>query len=216
MLGEQPDLWDFVLGSWEDDSVTSRFGPEAEQEPYVRGLKAADHQTGCGRRPIHLTRHDGASGQDRRARPHRRGPPVDRRSVPAAQDRDRATRGHPRVHRLQHLRLRRFHHVADPLHPEPDHGRGIPARLAPRAHPPQVERRHRAGGRSRAGGHGGRPLARQPRLHREPGRGNPDAGRPCRARVDASRACRRGSGSSTTASSRSASSTTSRCSCRAR
>jgi len=40
MLGELPDLWDFVLGSWEDDSVTSRFGPEAGQEPYVRGLKA--------------------------------------------------------------------------------------------------------------------------------------------------------------------------------
>lgn len=40
LLGEHPDLWDFVLGSWEDDSVTSRFGPEAEQEPYVRGLKA--------------------------------------------------------------------------------------------------------------------------------------------------------------------------------
>ncbi|EKT83887.1 NADH:flavin oxidoreductase [Rhodococcus opacus M213] len=39
LLGETPDLWDFVLGSWEDDSVTSRFGPEAEQEPYVRGLK---------------------------------------------------------------------------------------------------------------------------------------------------------------------------------
>lgn len=39
MLGEHPDLWDFVLGSWEDDSVTSRFGPEGEQEPYVRGLK---------------------------------------------------------------------------------------------------------------------------------------------------------------------------------
>ena len=40
MLGEIPDLWDFVLGSWEDDSVTSRFGPEAPQEQYVRGLKA--------------------------------------------------------------------------------------------------------------------------------------------------------------------------------
>jgi len=39
MLGELPDLWDFVLGSWEDDSVTSRFGPEAGQEQYVRGLK---------------------------------------------------------------------------------------------------------------------------------------------------------------------------------
>ena len=38
-LAELPDLWDFVLGSWEDDSVTSRFGPEAGQERYVRGLK---------------------------------------------------------------------------------------------------------------------------------------------------------------------------------
>jgi dimethylamine/trimethylamine dehydrogenase len=39
MLAELPDLWDFVLGSWEDDSVTSRFGPEAGQEQHVRGLK---------------------------------------------------------------------------------------------------------------------------------------------------------------------------------
>ncbi len=39
-LAELPDLWDFVLGSWEDDSVTSRFGEEADQEAYVRGLKA--------------------------------------------------------------------------------------------------------------------------------------------------------------------------------
>jgi dimethylamine/trimethylamine dehydrogenase len=38
-LAELPDLWDFVLGSWEEDSATSRFGPEAGQEPYVRGLK---------------------------------------------------------------------------------------------------------------------------------------------------------------------------------
>jgi dimethylamine/trimethylamine dehydrogenase len=38
-LAEHPDLWDFVLGSWEDDSVTSRFGPEGAQEEYVRGLK---------------------------------------------------------------------------------------------------------------------------------------------------------------------------------
>ncbi len=38
-LGELPDLWDFVLGSWEDDSVTARFSEEAEQEQYVRGLK---------------------------------------------------------------------------------------------------------------------------------------------------------------------------------
>ena len=39
MLGELPDLWDFVMGSWADDSVTSRFGPEGHEEQYVRGLK---------------------------------------------------------------------------------------------------------------------------------------------------------------------------------
>jgi dimethylamine/trimethylamine dehydrogenase len=38
-LAELPDLWDLVMGSWEDDSNTSRFGPEGEQEDYVRGLK---------------------------------------------------------------------------------------------------------------------------------------------------------------------------------
>jgi 2,4-dienoyl-CoA reductase-like NADH-dependent reductase (Old Yellow Enzyme family) len=38
-VGELPDLWDFVLGSWEADSATSRFGPEGEQEQYVAGLK---------------------------------------------------------------------------------------------------------------------------------------------------------------------------------
>jgi dimethylamine/trimethylamine dehydrogenase len=38
-IGELPDLWDFVMGSWEDDSNTSRFGAEGEQEPYVAGLK---------------------------------------------------------------------------------------------------------------------------------------------------------------------------------
>ena len=38
-LGEHPDLWDFVMGSWEDDSNTSRFGSEGEQEEHVAGLK---------------------------------------------------------------------------------------------------------------------------------------------------------------------------------
>ena len=39
-LGELPDLWDFVPGRWEDDSITSRFSAEAHQEEWVRGLKA--------------------------------------------------------------------------------------------------------------------------------------------------------------------------------
>ncbi len=38
-LGELPDLWDFVLGTWEADSATSRFGQEGGQEKYVTGLK---------------------------------------------------------------------------------------------------------------------------------------------------------------------------------
>lgn len=38
-IGEHPDLWDFVPGSWADDSMTSRFSPEAHQEEWVKGLK---------------------------------------------------------------------------------------------------------------------------------------------------------------------------------
>ncbi len=40
MLGELPDLWDFMVGDWDFDSLTSRFADEGSQEPYVRGLKA--------------------------------------------------------------------------------------------------------------------------------------------------------------------------------
>ncbi len=40
ILGELPDVWDFMVGEWEFDSVTSRFAEEGAQEQYVRGLKA--------------------------------------------------------------------------------------------------------------------------------------------------------------------------------
>ncbi len=40
MLAELPDLWDFCMGSWEQDSRTARFSSEGFQEPFVRGLKA--------------------------------------------------------------------------------------------------------------------------------------------------------------------------------
>ena len=40
LMAELPDLWDFVLGGWENDSVTSRFAEEGSQEPYIAGLKA--------------------------------------------------------------------------------------------------------------------------------------------------------------------------------
>jgi dimethylamine/trimethylamine dehydrogenase len=38
-VGEVPDLWDFQVGEWENDSVTSRFAEEGAQEAHVRGLK---------------------------------------------------------------------------------------------------------------------------------------------------------------------------------
>jgi dimethylamine/trimethylamine dehydrogenase len=38
-MGELPDLWDFVAGQWEDDSMTARFAEEGHQEQHVRGLK---------------------------------------------------------------------------------------------------------------------------------------------------------------------------------
>ncbi len=39
MLAELPDLWDVNLSNWENDSVTSRFGEEGRQEPYVAFVK---------------------------------------------------------------------------------------------------------------------------------------------------------------------------------
>ena len=84
LVGELPDLWDFVVGAWEDDSVTSRFGEEGGAGGLRARPQAADDEAGRRRRPLHVARHDGADGARRRARPHRRGPPVDRRPVPAA------------------------------------------------------------------------------------------------------------------------------------
>ena len=73
-------------GDWDDDSSTSRFaGPGPHRSTYVRA-QAADEQAGRRGRPLHLPRPDGRAGAQRRARPHRRGPAVDRRPVPARQD----------------------------------------------------------------------------------------------------------------------------------
>ena len=39
LIAELPDLWDVVLAGWENDSQTSRFGPEGRQEPFIDGVK---------------------------------------------------------------------------------------------------------------------------------------------------------------------------------
>ena len=38
-LGELPDLWDFMVGDWANDSSTSRFSPEGSHTDHLRGLK---------------------------------------------------------------------------------------------------------------------------------------------------------------------------------
>ncbi|MDH3716172.1 MAG: FAD-dependent oxidoreductase, partial [Gammaproteobacteria bacterium] len=39
MLAELPDLWDINVSDWANDSVTSRFGEEGLQEPYIAFVK---------------------------------------------------------------------------------------------------------------------------------------------------------------------------------
>ena len=79
-------------------------------------------------------RHDGRGDPLRAVRHHRRRPAVDRRPVPAEEDRGGPPRRHPRVHRLQRLRLAvRAGRPADRLHAERDDRRGVPPRLAPGA-----------------------------------------------------------------------------------
>jgi dimethylamine/trimethylamine dehydrogenase len=39
MLAELPDLWDVNVSNWQNDSVTSRFGEEGLQEPYIAFVK---------------------------------------------------------------------------------------------------------------------------------------------------------------------------------
>jgi dimethylamine/trimethylamine dehydrogenase len=39
LIGELPDVWDVMVGVWEDDSLPSRFGYEAWTEQYFRGIK---------------------------------------------------------------------------------------------------------------------------------------------------------------------------------
>jgi hypothetical protein len=133
LVGELPDLWDFMVGEWEDDSVTSRFGPEGNQEEYVRGLKALTSRpvVGVGRFTSPETMLRIVNQVCRRF--HRSSTAVDRRPVPAEQDRRGPFREDPGVHRMQHLRLRRLHDEPDPVHAEPRDGTKVASRVAPRA-----------------------------------------------------------------------------------
>ena len=135
MMAELPDCWDLTLSGWENDSPTSRFSEEAYQEPFVTGLKQLTTKpvVGVGRftSPDTMVR----MVKKRHSRSDRRGAAFDRRSVSSEEDRRRPHRRHPRMHRLQHVRRRRFHHDAQPLHAEPVLFGRMAQRLASRTYP---------------------------------------------------------------------------------
>ena len=137
LIGELPDLWDFMLGSWPDDSVTSRFQEEGGQEPYVRGLKALTTKpvVGVGRftSPDTMVRmiRDGVLDMIGAARPSIADPFLPEKIEEGRFEDIRECIG------CNICVVRRLHDGADPLHPEPDHGRGVAARLASGADPAQ-------------------------------------------------------------------------------
>jgi NADH:flavin oxidoreductases, Old Yellow Enzyme family len=131
LVGELPDLWDVMVGFWPDDSRTSRFAHEAWTEEHFRGIKQLTSKPVVGigwlTSPDTMVRliRDGVVDLIGA------GSSLDRRPVPAAEDRGGPARGHPRVHRLQRLRHGRLDDDANSLHAEPVDGRGVAARLAP-------------------------------------------------------------------------------------
>ena len=89
MLAELPDLWDVNISNWPNDSQTSRFAKEGFQEEYTSFVKQLTIEARGRGRPLHLARHDGVADPARDPRLHRRGAAVDRRPVPAEEDRGR-------------------------------------------------------------------------------------------------------------------------------
>ena len=172
ILGELPDVWDFMVGEWDFDSLTSRFAEEGAQEEYVRGLKALTTKPVVGVGRFTSAGHDGADGARRRARHDRRGAAVDRRPVPPEEDRGGALGRHPRVHRLQHLRHAATA-TATPIRctQNPSMGEEWRRGWHPERIRPKASRRERARGGRRAGRPRGGDDARPARLRGRPGRG---------------------------------------------
>ncbi|MNN32679.1 hypothetical protein D3C81_1464070 [compost metagenome] len=152
--------------------------------PQVR-LDAALRQAGqgrCRRRTggrqwsLHQPGRYGEPDSQRHRRHHRRGAPIHRRPVPAEEDRAGSSGRHPRMYRLQPVRLQVQPMRLAELHPERHRDGGIPPRLASG----EVRQDQAAvlctGGRRRARRHGVRPRARRARLRCAPARGCGRAG----------------------------------------
>ena len=61
LVGELPDVWDVMVGVWDDDSLTSRFGDEGWTEEYFRGIKALTSKPLVGVGWFTSPGHDGAA-----------------------------------------------------------------------------------------------------------------------------------------------------------
>ena len=136
MLAELPDLWDVNISYVENDSMSARFSSEGFQEPYVAVVKSLTSKpvVGVGR----FTSPDVMVSQIKRgvldligaARPSIADPWLPRKIAEGREDEIRECIG---------CNICRAHNnigAADPLHPEPDHGRGISPRLASRDRAP--------------------------------------------------------------------------------
>ena len=90
MLGELPDLWDVNVSEWENDSETSRFKEEGFQEEHISFVKSLTTKpvVGVGR----YTSPDRMASlvKKRHSRHDRCRPALDRRSLPAEEDRGKA------------------------------------------------------------------------------------------------------------------------------
>ena len=176
-----------------------------------RGHQGADHEAGGRRRPLHLAGRRWCGRCGRACSTSSARPAVDRRPVPAEEDRGGAGRGHPRMHRLQHLHHRRHDHVDQPLHPEPDLHGGMAQGLAPGADAARRERRANvlvvgAGPAGLEAARGARPA----RLRGGAGRGRDASSAGGWRASGCCRGCPPGGGSPTTASTSSRSGRTSR------
>ena len=171
-----PNIWDVNIGDFRNDAPTSRFAPEAAQEPYITFVKQVTTKpvVGVGR----FTSPDTMVSQIKRgildmigaARPSIADPFLPRKIEQGRTDE------HPRMHRLQHLHIVQRQRRAHALHPEPDRRRGMAARLASRTYRARDERRQSAGGRWRSVRPGVRASAGSTRLPGQTRRGEERAG----------------------------------------
>ena len=64
--GELPDLWDLTMSRLGQRLPAPRASPRKPlRSRSSRGIKAADHEAGGRRRPLHLARRDGAAWSSR-------------------------------------------------------------------------------------------------------------------------------------------------------